>query len=228
VSDIPLTDVTDVADAPVRARVSSGDAAKRAFDVVAATILIVILSPVLLIASLVVALTTPGPILFRQERLGRERRPFTMLKFRTMEDGADDAIHRDFVTRMFRDGDADPTVPLHKLTDDPRVTTVGRFLRRSSLDELPQLLNVLVGDMSLVGPRPALPWEIELFDDRDLVRFDVRPGMTGLWQVSGRSVLTMRRALDLDAEYVDRRSLRLDLSILLRTLPIVVTGRGAS
>jgi lipopolysaccharide/colanic/teichoic acid biosynthesis glycosyltransferase len=133
------------------------------------------------------------------------------------------------VTAMLTDGE--PTSPsdegIFKLIDDPRVTRIGAFLRRSSLDELPQLLNVLRGNMSLVGPRPALPWEIRLFRPEAMVRFQVKPGLTGLWQVSGRSTLTMQQAFRLDAQYVSRRSVRLDLAILIRTIPIVLMGRGA-
>jgi lipopolysaccharide/colanic/teichoic acid biosynthesis glycosyltransferase len=203
------------------------DIAKRGLDIVVATIAIVVLLPVWICLAIAVRISSPGPVLFRQERLGRGQQPFVMLKFRTMLDGADDAIHRRFVTDVLINGRVHDA-PLQKLTDDPRVTSVGRVLRRTSLDELPQLLNVLAGHMSLVGPRPALPWEATLFGAPHLVRFDVKPGLTGLWQVSGRSELTMLQALDLDAEYVAKRTTRLDLAILWRTIPIVVAGRGAS
>jgi lipopolysaccharide/colanic/teichoic acid biosynthesis glycosyltransferase len=205
------------------------DIGKRAADITLATILILLLSPILLLLALVVAMSSPGPVFFRQVRLGRAEQPFAMLKFRTMFADANDDIHREFVKSMFETTPPSPgEAGLHKLTDDPRVTAAGRVLRRMSLDELPQLLNVLAGDMSLVGPRPALPWEVELFEPQHLVRFDVKPGMTGLWQVSGRSALSMAQALDLDTEYVRRRGFRLDMSILLRTIPVVVTGRGAT
>jgi lipopolysaccharide/colanic/teichoic acid biosynthesis glycosyltransferase len=205
------------------------DVAKRALDIILTTILLLILTPVLVAVAIAVAVSSSGPVLFRQERLGRNREGFVMLKFRSMLDGSDDGIHREFVTNMFwTNGDGADGGELHKLTGDPRVTAVGRILRRLSLDELPQLFNVLAGHMSLVGPRPALPWEVELYQARHLIRFDVKPGMTGLWQVSGRSTLTMAQALDLDAEYVERRSVGLDLLILLRTMPVVLTGRGAS
>jgi lipopolysaccharide/colanic/teichoic acid biosynthesis glycosyltransferase len=142
---------------------------------------------------------------------------------------SNDEVHREFVTKMLRDElphqDGDE---LFKLTEDERITGVGRILRRFSLDELPQLFNVLSGQMSLVGPRPALPWEVELFQPRHRKRFEVKPGMTGLWQVKGRSSLSMNQALDLDVEYVDRRTFWLDLGILARTVPVVLSGRGAS
>lgn len=203
------------------------DISKRALDLVLAIALVLILSPVLLVVAIAVAVSSRGPVLFRQQRLGRGQVGFVMWKFRTMADGSDDEIHRQFVTNMFQ-SPSDGEGEFHKLIEDPRITGVGRFLRRYSLDELPQLFNVIAGQMSLVGPRPALPWEIDLFRARHLIRFDVKPGMTGLWQVSGRSLLTMAQALDLDAEYVEQRRLGLDLWILLRTVPVALTGRGAS
>ena len=203
------------------------DVVKRALDIVLATIVVVILSPVILLTGLAVAVSSRGPVFFRQERLGRDQKTFVMLKFRTMVHGSDDAIHREFVAGMFGGGQRDDG-RIHKMTEDPRVTRVGWILRRFSLDELPQLFNVIVGNMSLVGPRPALPWEVGLFHARHLIRFRVKPGITGLWQVIGRSTLTMPQALDLDTEYVTRRSIALDLWILLRTVPAVLTGRGAS
>jgi lipopolysaccharide/colanic/teichoic acid biosynthesis glycosyltransferase len=203
------------------------DIAKRALDLILAIALVLIFSPMLVVVAIAVAVSSRGPVLFRQQRLGRGQVGFVMLKFRTMADGCDDEIHRQFVTNMFQTHDGGDG-EFHKLSQDPRITAVGRILRRYSLDELPQLFNVIAGQMSLVGPRPALPWEIELFRTRHLIRFDVKPGMTGLWQVSGRSLLTMGQALDLDAEYVERRRLGLDLWILLRTVPVALTGRGAS
>jgi lipopolysaccharide/colanic/teichoic acid biosynthesis glycosyltransferase len=213
--------------ARVRGSTLAVDAMKRGLDIVLATIAIIVLLPLWLAAAIAIGVSSRGPVFFVQERLGRGQHAFVMLKFRTMYDGSGDAIHREFVTDVLTNGRIEDA-PLQKLANDPRVTPVGRVLRRTSLDELPQLLNVLAGHMSLVGPRPALPWEAALFPPRHLVRFDVKPGITGLWQVSGRSELTMLQALDLDAEYVARRSTRLDLSILVRTIPIVVTGRGAS
>jgi lipopolysaccharide/colanic/teichoic acid biosynthesis glycosyltransferase len=210
------------------------DVAARMRDVVLATILLLLLTPIFLVLAFAVAVSSPGPILFRQTRVGRRRQQFVMLKFRTMAVGSDDRTHREFVTNMFlesaqtQDHESRPGNGLCKLVEDERVTRVGRLLRHLSLDELPQLFNVLAGHMSLVGPRPTLPWEVKLFDARHLVRFDVKPGMTGLWQVRGRSMLTMPQALDIDVEYIERRSFWLDLSILLRTLPAVFSGRGAS
>ena len=205
------------------------DAAKRALDVVLASVALVALSPLLLLIAAAVRLSSPGPAIFRQERLGRGGRTFVLLKFRSMRAGVDDVAHREYVTSLLTQ-----EMPatggqrgLYKLEEDPRVTRVGAVLRRTSLDELPQLINVLKGHMSLVGPRPVLAWEAELFDEAEKTRFLVRPGVTGLWQVSGRNQLSMRRALELDTEYVRRQRFSLDLWILWRTLPALL-GREAS
>jgi lipopolysaccharide/colanic/teichoic acid biosynthesis glycosyltransferase len=206
-------------------------AAKRAIDLVVASLLLVLLSPVMVAIAIAIRLTSPGPALFRQVRVGHLRTPFVMLKFRSMQQDCDDTVHRAYVTRMLTGQAApvDPARAIYKVTraTDPRMTSIGWFLRKASLDELPQLINVLRGEMSLVGPRPALPWEVELFEPHHHVRFAVKPGITGLWQTSGRSMLTMRQALDLDVDYVERRSVLLDLMTLLRTVPAVLRARGA-
>ena len=208
---------------------------KRAIDIALASALIVLAAPLLLLLWCLVRSTSTGPALFRQERLGRDMRPFTMLKLRSMYADNDDRTHRDFVTTMLSAEEAEEAeeeVParnnaLFKLTGDPRVTPLGGWLRRTSLDELPQLINVLRGDMSLVGPRPMLPWEAQLLAAPYRRRFTVKPGITGLWQVKGRSRLSMRTALELDVEYTRRRSVLLDLGILARTVPALFRG-GAS
>jgi lipopolysaccharide/colanic/teichoic acid biosynthesis glycosyltransferase len=149
-----------------------------------------------------------------------------MLKFRTMCVDNDDQIHREYVTSLLSDDqpEAGGDSGLYKLDNDPRVTRLGMWLRRTSLDELPQLFNVLSGEMSLVGPRPVLPWEAEMFREKERLRFNVKPGITGLWQVRGRSKLSMRQALELDAEYVRTRSFALDIIILLCTIPALLRG----
>ena len=201
------------------------DAAKRALDIVISLAMIGVLGPLLIALWWAVRLTSRGPALFRQQRLGRDRQPFMVLKLRTMYAGSNDQIHRDYVTNMLCDGpQAAESSGLYKLDADPRITRLGAWLRRTSLDELPQLFNVLAGQMSLVGPRPVLPWEEELFSAASRQRFEVKPGITGLWQVSGRSKLSMQQALELDAEYVGRRSLVLDLVILARTVPALLRG----
>ncbi len=194
--------------------------AKRALDVLVAGVALVCLSPVLLVVAVLVKATSRGPVLFCQERAGRNRKPFTVLKFRSMYPGAEE--HKERLRRH-----NEMVGPVFKMRNDPRVTPVGRVLRRLSLDELPQLVNVLKGEMSLVGPRP-----LPLDEDAHLpvefrCRHDVRPGLTGLWQVSGRNDLPYDRMLELDREYVRRRSLAFDLRILLATVPAVLTGRGA-
>lgn len=203
-------------------------AGKRAFDLVVAVICLLMLAPLLVIAALAVRLNSPGPVLFRQRRIGLNGRPFVLYKFRTMFHGCPDEPHRRYVRELLTaDTVKAGASGLYKLDADPRVTKAGGLLRRTSIDELPQLLNVIRGDMSLVGPRPALPWEAEMFCSGHQQRFLVLPGITGLWQVSGRNRLTMRQALDLDVEYVHRRSFALDLAILLRTLPAVLFTTGA-
>jgi len=166
---------------------------------------------------LAVKLGSKGPVLFRQTRVGRRGRPFTLLKFRTMIEGAA-AI----------DVPNDSEGPLFKSKSDPRITTAGRFLRRWSLDELPQLLNVLRGRMSLVGPRPPLPEEVELYEDWQRDRLEVRPGMTGLWQVRGRSDLSFDDYVRLDLFYIENWSLAYDFYLLAKTIPAVLSGRGAA
>lgn len=200
-------------------------ATKRAIDVLAAGLALVVASPLLAIAYVMVRASSPGPVIFRQTRLGLDQKPFHVLKFRTMRVDGDESRHRDYVRRLLA-GEAEARNGLYKLDDDDRITRVGAFLRRTSIDELPQLVNVVRGDMSLVGPRPALPWECAMFPAWATPRYWVRPGITGLWQVSGRNRLTMLEGLQLDVEYVARQSLLLDLVILLRTVPTVLAARG--
>jgi lipopolysaccharide/colanic/teichoic acid biosynthesis glycosyltransferase len=216
----------------IPARGRGYEAAKRTLDVVASLVLILIVAPLLLALWLLVRWSSPGPGLFRQERLGKQMRRFPMLKLRTMYADTSDQVHREYVASL-ASGDQKPaTGPrgLYKLEADPRITPPGGWLRRTSLDELPQLFNVLKGEMSLVGPRPALPWEAELWPSAHPAyscRFDVKPGITGLWQVGGRGSLTAEESIRLDAEYVRRRSFLLDLVILARTLPALLRGSTA-
>jgi lipopolysaccharide/colanic/teichoic acid biosynthesis glycosyltransferase len=209
---------------------TGGEAAKRALDIVVSAAALAVLAPLLAALWLLVRWTSPGPGFFRQERLGRGMRPFPMLKLRSMYTGDSDQIHREYVAGLIA-GDQEPGPRgLFKLEADPRITPLGAWLRRTSLDELPQLFNVLRGDMSLVGPRPVLPWEAEMWPSvysEYPRRFEVRPGITGLWQVSGRSRLSVEESLKLDTEYVERRGFGLDLVILARTLPALFSD-GAS
>ncbi len=204
------------------------DVAIRALDFIGAAVLLALLSPLLAIVALAVKLDSAGPVIFWQRRLGRDLRPFSVAKFRTMSDGAATEAHRVHVERMIREGHGDgQTRPMAKLHSDPRVTRVGSFLRRTSIDELPQLWNVLVGEMSLVGPRPPIQYEVDEYPARAFRRFAVRPGITGLWQVSGRSLTTFSEMIDLDTEYVQRRSFWLNVKILFLTIPTVLHGKGA-
>jgi lipopolysaccharide/colanic/teichoic acid biosynthesis glycosyltransferase len=204
------------------------DRLMRLIDVAVATVLLVVLAPPMLLIAALVRLTSSGPALFRQTRVGFGRQEFVMLKFRSMRVDCEDTVHRAFVSRMLSGEDPRQAGGgTFKLAGDRRITPIGRFLRVTSLDELPQLVNVVRGDMALVGPRPALHWEVELYQPHHHERFNAMPGITGLWQVSGRSRLTMSEALELDVEYVRRRSVALDLWILLKTLPAVLAPGAA-
>lgn len=194
---------------------------KRAFDIAGSLALIVVLSPVLAVVALGVKLTSPGPLLFKHERIGLNGEPFKMFKFRSMVVDAD----KQLTDLLVQQGTGDR--PLFKVTNDPRITPIGKFLRRYSLDELPQFFNVLNGSMSLVGPRPQVAGEVALYDEWDGRRLLVRPGITGLWQVSGRSNLEWEDAIRLDLYYVENWSLVADLIILLRTIRVVLVSDGA-
>jgi len=214
---------------PSAERSRSTDAACRALDIAASVLLLVVLSPLLLAIAIAIRIDSPGSPIFRQRRVGRDLRPFTVNKFRTMRSGAGDAPHRDYVLRLIADHrHRGAARPMLKLSGDQRVTRLGHFLRRSSLDELPQLWNVLRGEMSLVGPRPPIPYEVENYPLEWMARFVVKPGVTGLWQVSGRSERTLAEMIALDLEYTRRRSVRFNLEILLRTIPTVLNRRGAA
>jgi exopolysaccharide biosynthesis polyprenyl glycosylphosphotransferase len=205
-------------------------AVKRQFDLVAAGLMLLVLSPLLLAIALLVHFTSPGPILFRQERVGEGGRRFWMLKFRSMRSEASSDPHREFAVAYIQGLAAKQRAAdgsLYKLASDPRVTPIGRILRKLSLDELPQLWNVLRGEMSLVGPRPPLPYEVEQYQPEHLGRLAAKPGITGLWQVSGRSRTTFDEMVALDLEYIHRCSFALDAWILVRTIPVVLFGDGA-
>jgi exopolysaccharide biosynthesis polyprenyl glycosylphosphotransferase len=201
---------------------------KRVADVLLAAAALVLLAPVWLLVALLIKLDSRGPVLYRQERVGMDGRVFLFLKFRTMLTGSDDRAHREY-QRKYIAGQPDTNLgddssPVYKMRSDPRVTRVGRFLRRLSLDELPQLLNVLRGDMSVVGPRPPIPYEVEAYALRHRRRLDMKPGLTGLWQVSGRNRLSFEEMVRLDLYYIENWSLWLDLKIILRTLPVMLRG----
>jgi lipopolysaccharide/colanic/teichoic acid biosynthesis glycosyltransferase len=203
------------------------DVTKRVLDIAVAAVLLTVVAPLFLLIAVAVRLDSSGPVFFSQTRVGLHGKKFTMLKFRSMEDDAASAPHHCYVTMLAREGPGPADGRLLKLTDDDRVTRVGAVLRKTSLDELPQLLNVLAGQMSLVGPRPAMAYELELYRPEHFGRLSVRPGITGLWQVSGRSRLGFNEMLDLDLEYVRRRSFVFDLWLLARTPLAVLRAQTA-
>jgi exopolysaccharide biosynthesis polyprenyl glycosylphosphotransferase len=193
---------------------------KRAVDVIFSLSVLILTAPLMALIALVVKMDSPGPVLFRQNRVGQGGRPFTLYKFRSMTIGAED--QKDLL-RDLNEADG----PIFKMKDDPRVTRVGRWLRRFSLDELSQFYNVLRGDMSIIGPRPPLPEEVAEYQPWHMRRLDIAPGITGMWQVSGRSELPFDEMALLDIYYVEHWSPALDLKILLRTIPTILFGDGA-
>jgi lipopolysaccharide/colanic/teichoic acid biosynthesis glycosyltransferase len=201
---------------------------KYAFDALAALAVFILVLPIFLAFAVLIKFTSPGPAFYRAHAVGKGGRFFRMLKFRSMITGASKDIHKDYVTRLIRgEITQDGSGKTLKVTNDPRITPVGRFLRKTSLDELPQLINVLKGEMSLVGPRPCLPYEYEIYKDWHKKRTAVRPGITGLWQVVGRSEVGFEDMILLDLYYIYNRSLELDLSILFETVFVVLKKKGA-
>ena len=206
-------------------------AIKRSFDLLVSTTLLLLASPVMMLTALAVRLFDGSPVLFRQERVGIRGRHFEMLKFRTMRVASADTAHREYVRDWIANKesaaqeDADGE-KVHKLVADNRITRIGRILRRFSLDELPQIINVIRGEMSLIGPRPALPYETELYESWHRRRLDVIPGITGLWQISGRNHLTFDQMVRLDVQYMENWSFTSDLRILARTVPVLLRGSG--
>jgi exopolysaccharide biosynthesis polyprenyl glycosylphosphotransferase len=192
----------------------------RVFDSITTVFALLVLFPVLLLIAIAIRLDSPGTVLFRQKRVGHRGKIFTCYKFRSMRMDAEE-LKKSLQKHNERGG------PVFKLRNDPRVTRVGSFLRRSSLDELPQLFNILRGDMSIVGPRPALPQEVEKYSARALQRLTVPPGLTGLWQVSGRAKLSFDDMVDLDLRYIEERSLWTNFKIILKTIPAVLFADGA-
>ncbi|MCU1652435.1 MAG: glycosyl transferase [Pseudonocardia sp.] len=215
-----------VLDFPLPTAATWESVARRVVDLTVAILGLLVLAIPLIVIGMMIRWTSVGPALFQQQRVGFGGRTFTMYKFRTMHTGVGDEMLRALIAAELR-GEDTSIDGSYKLDSDPRVTGVGAFLRASSLDELPQLLNVLVGDMSLVGPRPCLEWEAQMFPAEFRPRFSVRPGITGLWQVSGRSAMGTLEMLHLDLTYVRTRNLISDISILVRTLPSVLRDSSA-
>jgi lipopolysaccharide/colanic/teichoic acid biosynthesis glycosyltransferase len=205
---------------------------KRALDVVGSIVALVMLSPLMLVVAAAIKLTSPGPVVFRQQRIGQGGVPFTFYKFRSMRTDNDDQVHREYVASLI-DGKPAPAgngaaAGQFKMKADPRVTAVGRLIRKTSIDELPQFYNVLIGDMSLVGPRPPVPYEAERYKAWHRRRvFELKPGLTGIWQVEGRSRVSFDDMVRMDLRYLRHCSLRFDLAVLLRTVFVVLACRGA-
>jgi lipopolysaccharide/colanic/teichoic acid biosynthesis glycosyltransferase len=197
--------------------------AKRIFDVV----FTLLIAPVVLLVGIVIALCikldSKGPVFFRQTRIGRNGLEFQMLKFRSMYVHGDEDIHRKRIEEMMRNGQK-----LYKEKKDPRTTRIGRFIRKTSLDELPQFWNVLMGEMTLVGPRPPLAYEVALYNERDWLRLSGRPGLTGTWQVYGRSAVTFSAMVDMDIAYLKEQSLLTDIKLVFLTVPVMIFGKGAA
>jgi lipopolysaccharide/colanic/teichoic acid biosynthesis glycosyltransferase len=217
---------------------------KRIVDLVITLSALVLLFPIIILISILIKIDCDGPVFFVQKRVGSKRKrngeeyfwqpeTFKCLKFRTMEDGCDESIHQEY-TKAFISNDLDKTNQIqggesdtYKLLDDPRVTRIGRYLRKYSLDELPQLFNIISGDMSLVGPRPPIPYEVEVYQPWHYRRFEAKPGLTGLWQVTARSSADFDEMVHLDIEYVDRQCIWLDIKIILKTPRVILSTEGA-
>lgn len=194
---------------------------KRLFDVVASSVAVVILSPVFLIIAIAIKINdAAGPVFYTQTRVGKDGKPFKMFKFRSMVTNADELLER------LRDQN-EVEGAMFKMKDDPRITKVGKFIRKYSLDELPQLLNVVGGSMSIVGPRPPLPFEVEEYTDYDRQRLMVKPGATGMWQVGGRNALSFDQMVELDLTYINERSIWLDLKIMFETVKVMIKPNAA-
>jgi exopolysaccharide biosynthesis polyprenyl glycosylphosphotransferase len=221
-SQVVMNDLNGIPLIGVRESSISGRnlALKRAMDIVISLGVLLLLSPVLALSALLIKLDTPGPVIFKQTRVGRGGREFTVFKFRTMRVGAEQEQER-LASRNEASG------PLFKMRDDPRRTRVGKWLRRLSIDELPQFWNVLRGDMSVVGPRPALPKEVAQYQPWHRRRLEAAPGITGLWQVNGRSELNFEEGVLLDLYYVENWSPFLDLKVMAKTIPTILFGKGA-
>ena len=212
-------------------RKKASQTVKRTIDILGSTLAILMLLPVFLLVAAAVKLTSKGPLLFRQTRIGQYGKPFTFLKFRSMEVDNDTQIHEEFVKKLIASGNhakqPEAKSGTFKLTNDPRVTPIGRVIRRTSLDELPQFFNVLRGEMSLVGPRPPVRYEYEVYDVWHRHRVNVKPGITGLWQVNGRSKTTFNEMVRLDLQYAESWSIPMDLMILVKTPKAVLSCSGA-
>jgi lipopolysaccharide/colanic/teichoic acid biosynthesis glycosyltransferase len=205
--------------------------AKRLLDILFTLLILLPLGIVIAIVVIFIRIDSVGPIFFRQQRVGRNGVPFEILKFRSMYTNSDDALHRAAIARYLNDqqiqSSGEGTLS-YKQTNDPRITRVGRFIRKTSIDELPQFFNVLRGEMTLVGPRPPLPFEVEHYSPKDMLRLSGTPGLTGTWQVYGRSRVPFHSMVEMDIEYLQHPSLRKDLKLIALTVPVMIQGRGGA
>ncbi|WIG59175.1 MAG: Undecaprenyl-phosphate galactosephosphotransferase [Ktedonobacterales bacterium] len=205
--------------------------AKRVIDIVLVLLLLIPLALVMAVVAVAIVLDSRGPVFYRQKRVGENGVEFAMLKFRSMRTNCDDTLHRKAVER-FMSGKALNANARNggrfKIADDPRITRVGKFIRKTSIDELPQFLNVLAGQMSLVGPRPPLPYEVARYRQRDWLRLTGKPGVTGPWQVYGRSRVTFKQMVEMDIRYLKRQSLREDIKLIVLTVPVMLRGSGGA
>lgn len=205
---------------------------KRVLDLIAAFVGLILAAPLAGVISLLIRLSSPGPIVFKQTRIGKDGKEFQFYKFRSMRVNCDDTPHREYI-KLFIEGNEEELKKLqsgkklYKMTSDNRITPVGKFLRRTSLDELPQLLNVFKGEMSMVGPRPHIPYEVDMYKDWHRRRLNGTPGITGWWQIHGRSRVTFDDSVKMDIWYLEHQSLILDIRIMFRTITKAIVGRGA-
>jgi lipopolysaccharide/colanic/teichoic acid biosynthesis glycosyltransferase len=205
--------------------------AKRILDIVFTLLILLPLCIVFVIVAVAIWMDSKGPVVYRQKRVGLRGAEFNMYKFRSMYVNSDDSVHRDAIVKYMngQEMNVGTTAALKfqfKLSDDPRITRVGRFIRKTSIDELPQFFNVLRGEMTLVGPRPPLPYEVALYTPRDQLRLSGKPGLTGIWQVYGRSCVTFQDMVEMDIEYLRHPSLWEDLKLIVLTFPVMIQGRG--
>lgn len=215
--------LSELEKAPVKTKVQT-ELIKRILDVFLSLVMLTIFSPIMLIAAILIKTTSKGPILFKQTRVGLNGELFTIYKFRTMKNGVGNQIHQAFMKKVIQKQLASGQATVFKMKEDPRITTIGKVLRKTSLDELPQLFNVLGGEMSIIGPRPPIEYEVENYQDWQLRRLAGKPGITGWWQVNGRNHTDFETMIKLDLEYIEKHNFLMDLKIIFKTIPAMLNG----
>ena len=223
-----------VLSSPTRNTISIGKGylrAKRILDIVFTLLILIPLGVVLVIFAVLIRIDSKGPIFFRQKRVGMNGVEFDIFKLRSMYIDSDDSVHRESIKQYMNgatlNGEVD-SANLYKLVDDPRITRIGRFIRKTSIDELPQFINVLRGEMALVGPRPPVPYEVAEYDSRDWLRLSGKPGLTGIWQIYGRSRVPFKKMVEMDIEYLEQQSMLQDLKLVALTVPVMLRSRGGA